>query len=620
MSTDLYGVRILSIAPDALSARLRVFVVYYDTHDRSHAPLPHDPSFFFRVLWEATRERPGDSFHPLRMLDTDQVLEPDWVAANSHRYVRRIKQVATRNHPVLPKKWADLHDFYYERKGAWQDEDLLVQADYDVEVTDRRWLESLRPGDGWGTTSYPTDSDQIPADDAPTVLDLREPALTLDVFAGGETDAGTPSDLAFSDDGQYLAMTSQACELVVLRTDDWSEHARVADSALWGQDIQWVPGTHRITGRVIEGGGTLDDEAPTRAYDVDTGTEVDVPPQPREARSRTGRYRVDGSRDRVEVLTSSGTARRLPLPGQGSVSDVCFTGDETRMFARQGKDVHVLDPETGHALGTLAVAGGPAVVRPDGEYVAACGPSSATRMEARLIDLWRVSDGELLMRCRTGGRYLSTLTWSPDGSMLAASVITGHEGYGGGVRIYRAGPPVEPPAHVEPTAADVRKMIKNTYLPRDLVFLYDRLAEREEDPAAVGRAYRDKATVLRGTGDLPGAAEALRRAVESGGISDALHASHELASVLVELREYDDAVAAARTAYRMAAERDLDRPRHRKNLVRVATGFADILHARGADGDADEEAEARAACRRALAHDTADAPGAPGATGAGEPG
>jgi len=358
MSTDLYGIRVLDVVPGESRARFRVFVVYYDTEDRSHAPLPDDPSFFFRALWEAAQDRPATSSPSMRAIDLDEAGDPWWIAANSHRYVRRTTRIAARNHPVADDGWARLHDFYYERDGRWRDEDLLVQADYDVEVTDPRWLEPLSPGYSWATASYAVESDQVLADDAPTVLDLREPAVTLRPFPDEETDEGTPSDVAFSDDGAFLAVTSQACELVVFRTGDWGEHTRVAWSSLWGQDIRWVPGTHQVTGR---GDGA------TRAYDVDSDTEVDV------------RGRLPEAPDRTDTIS-----------------------------------------------------------RPDGNHVVAG--------EQGRLDLVRVSDNALLMRGRTGGRYLGGLSWSPDGDLFAASVITGYDGYGGYVRIYRAAPPVAEPS------------------------------------------------------------------------------------------------------------------------------------------------------------------------------
>ncbi|MEU5638973.1 WD40 repeat domain-containing protein [Streptomyces milbemycinicus] len=620
MATDLYGIRVLDVAPDELRVRFRVFVVYYDTESRTHAPLPDDdPSFFFSLLWEAANRLPLTSLHPLRMVGVDKVLDGEWVAAHTHRYVRRIERTATRNHPVAEADWQRLNDFYYERDGRWKDEELLAQADYDVEVTDARWLGSLSPGHGWATASYPATADQVLEADAPTVLDLRRPAVTLDPFPDGESDEGTPSDLAFSDDGRYLAVTSQACELVVFRTDDWSEQVRVPYSSLWGQDIQWVPGTHRITKRVRWGGGDTDDDAPTRAYDVDSATEVDIPPQPREARSRTGRYRADGGFGRyradggyggftgyggwVDVLCSSGPSpRRLHLPrGKESVGSISFTGDETRMFVGQGSDVHILDPETGRVLTTLAGIKSDAVVRPDGAYLVAGGGKgpAGDRIEGdERIDLWRVSDGALLMRCRTGGDILPTMVWSPDGSMLAVSVITGYQGYGGEFRIYRAGAPVEPPEETRLTVAELRRLAEDAPSRDDALFLYDQLIEREEDPAAVGRAYRKKGDRLgQRHGDLLDAAEAYRRAIEVGGSTNAMHASSSLASVLYTLQDFDGAVEAARTAHRIAAARDLGQKKNRTSLAEFVMRLGDMLRTRGGDGDGEE---ARAAYQQAL--------------------
>lgn len=422
MSTHLYAVRVLAVAPDELRARFRVFVTYYDAQYRGHALLPGDPSFFFQILWEAGRRQPAAPSPLLRKVGVNEIRDPGWLAAESHRYVRRVQQTVLRNHPVSGQDWTRLEDFYWDRDGELSDADLLVQADYDVTVTDPRWLETLSPGDIWNTASDAILSDQVLTDDAPVVLDLREPEVILAPFPGGETAESTPGDLAFSDDGRYLAVTNQACQLVLFRTDDWSEHARIEDGSLWGQGIQWVPGTHQITGRDIEGDGERDGGAPARAYDVGTGTEVDLPRQQRrEARSRTGPH-----------------------------------GDDGR------------------------------AVRPDGAYYVATsgGGVSAGEPENEQIDLWRVSDRALLMRCRSGGRHVGGLSWSPDGGTLAASVLTGHRVYGAEVRIYHAGPPLEAPLEEGPSAGALRQMIKESYDPGETVLLYDKLIERTENPAA----------------------------------------------------------------------------------------------------------------------------------------
>lgn len=55
MLTDLYGARVLALAPDERHVRFRIFVIRYDRKRQSHPPLPDDPAFFLRLLWETAR-------------------------------------------------------------------------------------------------------------------------------------------------------------------------------------------------------------------------------------------------------------------------------------------------------------------------------------------------------------------------------------------------------------------------------------------------------------------------------------------------------------------------------------------------------------------------------------
>ncbi|GAB3441495.1 hypothetical protein GCM10027570_07750 [Streptomonospora sediminis] len=157
MSTDLFGVRVLGVEPERRLLRLRVFVVYYEPAWGTHL-LPDDPSFFFRVLWEGAEEHgTGGTAKPLTdLVDIGEFLDQDWVDTHTRRFVARVDRVATRNHPLDAEAWNRLDTFYYERDGRWQDEHLLAQGDYEVEVTDSRWLEGLYSGAAWGTTACST--------------------------------------------------------------------------------------------------------------------------------------------------------------------------------------------------------------------------------------------------------------------------------------------------------------------------------------------------------------------------------------------------------------------------------------------------------------------------------
>lgn len=159
MSTDLFGVRVLDLDHERRCVRFRVFVVYYEDWGTGDL-LPDDPSFFFRVLWEGAEGLTGHRYGPLTDVVTlDEFLDQGWVRSNTRCFVADVERVAVRNHPVSDEDFERLATFYHEREGRWQDEEQLAQGDYDVHVTDARWMESLRVGQSWGTTCHAEPSD-----------------------------------------------------------------------------------------------------------------------------------------------------------------------------------------------------------------------------------------------------------------------------------------------------------------------------------------------------------------------------------------------------------------------------------------------------------------------------
>jgi WD40 repeat protein len=201
----------------------------------------------------------------------------------------------------------------HQRDDGWPDEDRLVQADYEVQVTDPRWLEHLRPGLSWETGYYPDPTrPRLRAEDAPHVPDLTEPEAVLTPFAGSE-DSDDIADLAFSDDGRFLAVTGEDGELAVYDTDNRSERLRLSpDSA--GRDIMWVPGGHVVTLKEDEY-----DEVRPWAYDLDADAETDVPVEPGRVRSRTGRFRVEyGAGGRADFVSGQSPPDRTVRLGDGA--------------------------------------------------------------------------------------------------------------------------------------------------------------------------------------------------------------------------------------------------------------------------------------------------------------
>ena len=164
MSTDLYRVRVLDLDPTQRKVTFRVFLVYYDW-----SGVPTDPSFFFRILWDEADARFGGGGPLGEEVDVRHYLDEAWVNANTHRFVERVTRLSLRNDPLPPGKSPPT--FVYD---GYSNEDSLTQGDYEVIVTDPRWLAHLKVGQTWQTTSYETKA-QMPKDRDTVLLDAAQP-------------------------------------------------------------------------------------------------------------------------------------------------------------------------------------------------------------------------------------------------------------------------------------------------------------------------------------------------------------------------------------------------------------------------------------------------------------
>lgn len=174
MTRDLYSARVLEIDPPARRVRLRVLLVRFErSWGREHL-LPEDKGFFFRALWQAADGVAKRRRGPLHdEVGLEEYLDTTWVDANADRFVESAERLTARNVPADDAAVDALAEFHcdsadgidahlHEWDHPWEGEDRLVQADYDVHVTDPRWLEPLVAGQGWCTNAFPSPTPEVP--------------------------------------------------------------------------------------------------------------------------------------------------------------------------------------------------------------------------------------------------------------------------------------------------------------------------------------------------------------------------------------------------------------------------------------------------------------------------
>ncbi|GAA4619967.1 hypothetical protein GCM10023196_002110 [Actinoallomurus vinaceus] len=411
MSTDLYGARVLGIAGDRRSLRLRVFVVYYEPSIEGGFPLPEDAVFFLRLLWDFADREYGRPRPLARVFDYKPLMDEAWVAANARWFIEGVERVATRNHPMTDEQWDELGMFYHLRDGGWQDEELLVQGDYVVRVTDPRWLEGLEPGDTRSTV-WDTGSGAPEPRDAPHVPDFSRPAHVIEPFRAGRREGRQVSGMAFSDDGAHLAVLNGSRELVVYETADWTERLRLAHGV--GLPVlMWVPGRPVVAVKSF-----LDDEQ--WAYDLEAGAVTEAPHEPGGVRSRTGRYRARHLLPGVEFIDADGGAdESVVLPDgfdAGRLRQVAFSADESRMFliGEDHPDITVAEPSTGRVHGRIETDWDwvrDLAVAPSGRYILITQSPFASDYQ-REPSVWRVAGGPVMHGSLERQAHL--VAWSPD--------------------------------------------------------------------------------------------------------------------------------------------------------------------------------------------------------------
>ena len=421
MSTDLYGVRILEVDEAQRRVRMRVFVVYYDTHYEHHQPIPGDRSFFVRVLCD--KGALGED------IDDGSRFDEGHVDRNAFRYIERFTELERRNFPV--EDYADYHDFYYERGGKWSDEDRLVQVVYDVFVTKGEYTRALRAGDAWGTTAYPTDADGLGAEDYPHVPDLSDAHRHFVPFPDATGEATTVDRLMFSADGARLLAADNEGGFRLFDLSDLS--TVIAREGIGGDTQPGWTSDGRIAWVSAQG---------LRAVDPDTGEEAPFSPYGRQASLDGTRFLSFLSEESVAICDQDGEVIFTAARAEDMWGWAAFTPDGRRAVlmveqpGRQAEASMLIDLTSGaHTpidLGSLFEM----ALSPDGRYLLVGHHGSR-------VDVVRLSDQAVVRRLKYPQRRLPTaVAWSPDGAQVAVSTC-GEMGYFGEITLHRTGQAIE---------------------------------------------------------------------------------------------------------------------------------------------------------------------------------
>jgi len=440
MSTDLYGIRVLATNPKEQKVTIKVFVVYYDPAAQNHQPLPKDPSFFLRILWDKGDTRFGKGGPIGDEISVNQIGDEKWVDKNTFRFIKNVDQIATANFPL--EDYTNYADFYYERNGSWEDEDKLVQATYEIEVTDSKYLAHLSTGMSWGTTSYETQALQVSHNHLSRLPDIANPVIQLNPFEDRDMEDSIIADALFSKDSTHFFALSESGELVGYQTDNWAEVWRKrtevfcgkigydgAKQLIWVQDNYGIPMLFNFAGEMVA--EKIWPETDKKLYKA--------------FRSPLGNYFLlpDGSGGAFSIYDAKGMLLwEYENENRGELFTTFFNNEEKILVleTRQPNTFKTLDLKTGAELSRFEIAadGLKLTVDPTNQFF-----SFRTSTGTKIVEL---AHGKTLFEYGTkpyNGDYLSPCIWSSN-NQFAAFITIGegkrrNNGFGGHVTIYPIG-------------------------------------------------------------------------------------------------------------------------------------------------------------------------------------
>ncbi len=289
------------------------------------------------------------------------------------------------------------------------EDDPYPSATLVIELVDEKYAAHLSAGMHWETAIYAYDYyrttwDTLAFFDAESCPDFNTRSAVYDPFEGPQ-ETGTPENAAFSEDGTKLLFSSQMGEVVAFEND----------RELWRIPPERMFAELSVRNDLVVLGDS-------EYFSIIDGSPIEGPGKASgRCASKSGTYEVNyGDEEALTFLDG----REIKTP---DVVEACaFTNDESKVaIGGMFNEIIIADPKTAETLSIIKTTGrcGTLSFSPDGTLL-------AVGVDGTTIEIYDVTTGTLLTKL-SGKHYLTSTTWSPDGSSLIITHVTNRHGYDG---------------------------------------------------------------------------------------------------------------------------------------------------------------------------------------------
>jgi len=143
MATPLLKIKVLEKKENTILAEFKIInPAEYYFYEKG--------SFVLQLIWEPIQIFDLIKSPIAKEIHVNNILDEKWVLNNHKKYIKSVKIISTKNYPnkdQLMKMDRNEFDKFRKENGA-------PEAIFQIEGTEKKWIEHLEPGMEWDSTSY----------------------------------------------------------------------------------------------------------------------------------------------------------------------------------------------------------------------------------------------------------------------------------------------------------------------------------------------------------------------------------------------------------------------------------------------------------------------------------